>query len=139
MTNYSSLNEVTFAVLEKYNVSLAEYYVMCTVGYEIFLPPETLAKNSLDHARGDPRGEVEVSDHLNAIYSCVENGWFEILSPEKCERDMIRQKSVLDDEDISLLNPGDVSFTQEGYSLFKQIIFEIFGAEHGRQMSFIGM
>ena len=139
MTNQSSLEEITFSVLDKYGVSLAEYYVMCTVGYEQFLPLEKLAQVSFDEAQGDPRGEVDISEHLNAIYGCVEKGWFEILSPEKCEREMLRQKSVLDEEDIYFLAPGDVSFTPDGYRMHKQMILEIFGEEHARQMSFIGM
>ena len=135
----SNLSELTFAVLTKYNVSLAEYYVMCSVGYQCFSSPEKLAQISFNESQGDPRGEVDVSEHLKAIYSCVENGWFEILTAEKCEREMTRQKSALDEEDIYLLEPGDISFTPDGYQMHKQIILEIFGEEYARQKSFIGM
>lgn len=141
--NLCSLNQpysdVTFSVLAKYGVTLAEYYVMGTVGYEIFLPKERLAKCSFDHAEGDPRGEVDVSEHLNAINSCLEKGWFEILTIEKCKAEMARQESVLAPDDVYNVNPGEVSLTNAGYLLYKNIILEIYGAEHVRQMSFMGM
>ncbi len=135
----ANLNELTFAVLAKYNVSLAEYYVMCAVGHQCFSPPEKLAQVSFNESQDDPRGEVDISEHLKAIYSCAEKGWFEILTAEKCEHEMTRQKSALDEEDVYLLEPGDVSFTSDGYQMHKQIILEIFGEEHAQQMSFIGM
>lgn len=122
--------DLTFEVLEKYKVSLAEYYVMCTVGYRIFLPPERLAQDSFAHAEGDPRGEVAVSEHLNAIHSCVEKAWLEILTPEEYEREMVRRQSAEIPEIDDYLEPNSVDFTPEGYCLFRKIIFEIFGAEH---------
>ena len=125
-----AFSDLTFHVLEKYEVSLAEYFVMCTVGYRIFLPPERLAQRSFALAEGDPRGEVALSEHLNAIHSCVEKAWLEILTPEEVEREMTRRQSAAIPEIYDYLKPNTVDFTQEGYCLYRQFIFEIFGAEH---------
>ena len=124
MSNQPFSPEITFTILEKYGVTLAAYYVMCAVGYEIFQTPERLAQTSFNHAEGDPRGEVTVSEHLNAIYRCVKKGWLEILTAEQCEREMARQESSPTIEFVDLLEPGAVSFTQKGYLLFRQIILE---------------
>lgn len=122
--------DLTFAVLEKHNVSLAEYFVMCTVGNRIFSPPERLAQDSFALAEGDRRGEVALSGHLNAIHSCIEKAWLEILTPEEVEREMARRQSAAIPEISDHLKPYCVDFTQDGYSLYRQFIFEIFGAEH---------
>lgn len=123
-------SDLTFRVLEKYKVSLAEYFVMCTVGDRIFSPPERLAKDSFALSEGDPRGEVALSGHLNAIHSCVEKAWLEILTTEEVEREMARRQSAAIPEIYEYPKPNTVDFTQEGYCLYRQFIFEIFGAEH---------
>ena len=125
-----AFSDRTFHVLEKYKVSLAEYFVLCTVGYRIFSPPERLAQDSFNLSEGDPRGEVALPGHLNAIHSCVEKAWLEILTPEEVEREMARRQSAAIPEIADHLKPNTVDFTQEGYCLYRQFIFEIFGAEH---------
>jgi hypothetical protein len=134
MSNQHFSPEISFIVLAKYGVSLAEYYAMGTVGYGIFLPPKRLAQHSFNLAGGDPRGELTVSEHLDAVYSCIQNGWLELLSSAQCECEMMRQQSSPNIKFVEMLEPGVVSFTRKGYVLYRQFILEIFGEDHIRQM-----
>ncbi len=87
---------------------------MCTVGYGIFLLPEKLARRSFKLSVGDPCGEPTEEEHLQAIFSCIEKKWLEIVESE-------RQIG----EDI--LEVGVVDFTISGFALFRHIINKIFG------------
>lgn len=125
--------ENTFDVLNKLNVSLAEYFVMCPVGYRIFLPPHEWAQTSVNLSEGDPRGQPTLVEHLKAVDSCLWNGWFEVLTPEECERVIARRQSSAIPEIVDHPEPNTVDFTQKGHTLFRQIILNIFGSEHVRK------
>jgi hypothetical protein len=107
-------SQLTFDVLSKSNVSLAEYYVMAIVGYGIFLPPETLAWQSFKLGKGDPRGEVSTQEHLQAIFNCIENKWLEVIESERCKGDEV-------------LEVGTIDFTTEGFALYREITNKIYG------------
>jgi hypothetical protein len=106
--------QLTFEVLKGNRVSLAEYYVMCTVAYLIFLAPAELARQSFRLAEGDPRGALTEQEHLQAVFSCIEKKWLKIIEVEYTKGD-------------DVLEIGTVDFTPAGYSLFRRIIDKIFG------------
>ena len=125
----------TANVLGGRGASLAEYYVMCTVGYGIVLVPDELASWSVGESRGDPRGEFPVSEHLAAVNSCLEKRWLVILTSEECEREAERRRTsqLLELTDTHLA-PGAVDFTPEGYALYRDLILNIYGEGHLRSM-----
>jgi hypothetical protein len=103
-------------VLRESRVSPAEYFVMGTVAYGIFLPPEELARQSFKLSKDDPRGDAAEQEHLDALFGCIQKNWLEIVKSE-------RQKG----DDI--LKVGTVDFTPEGISLYREIIKKIFGED----------
>jgi len=121
----------TFNALGERGVSLVEYYVMNTVGYEIILKPDELASWSVGESMDDPWGEFPLSEHLDAINHCIEKQWLKILTKEECELEVERRRSErLPDLTDAFLSPGTVDFTQEGCLLYRRIKQEINGEKH---------
>ena len=105
--------QLTFDVLRENDASLAEYYVMGTVAYGIFLSPEELARQSLKLSDGDPCGTFPEQTHLEAVSSCIEKKWLETVTLERQRGD-------------DILDIGTVDFTPEGFALYRRIINKIF-------------
>ncbi len=129
------LNEKTFQVLKKHGVSLAEHYVMGTVGYGIWLPADDLAEHTVKLVEGDSRGNFPPHEYLDAVNECIKKGWLKTYAPEM---DSVEQQALSQSADSSEMefNPGDVKFTKAGYLLHHQTILEIFGEGLGEKLDF---
>ena len=131
---HEELDKRTFQVLQKAGTSLAEHYIMATVGHKIRISPEELAKHTQDLVEGDSRGNFSCEEYLEAIESCIRKGWLQVFAPASYEAEVERQRSSSTPELFdAAFNVGDVEFTKPGYLVYRQTILEIFGQRHVEQ------
>lgn len=126
--NMNDMDTKTFRVLGKLGISLCEHFIMGTVGYRMPLRPEELAEHTAALVEGDPRGSFTEHEYRKAVQQCMQRGWLEIITPERCEAECRRrQRSTLPELFDTGFEPGVVDFTPEGFSLFRQSILGILG------------
>lgn len=125
--------ESIFPILQQHNITPAEYLVMCTVGYHIFLPPAELAQVSQNLAAGDTLGEFTLAEYLQATASCLAKKWLEMVTQEQYQQMVAQGQAAGIPEIFDYPAPQTVDFTPQGYTLFRQVIGDIFGEEHLQQ------
>lgn len=109
-------------LIHEFGLSLPEYYILGTVGYDIVVPPDELVRITFSEVKGDIRGEFATEVYVAAIRSCIEKGWLKILDDSDCERDEQRRRQEPHPIcNISVYEPGCVEFTEEGASRYIQL------------------
>ena len=64
----------TEKALQKHDMNLCEYVVLCRVHDRIGASPEELANHSQWASEGDPRGFCTRDEHISAVQSCMKKG-----------------------------------------------------------------
>jgi hypothetical protein len=124
-------DQITRQALYTHGVSLCEYFLMCTVGYRILLPPAGLIKMSASLSEGDPRGEFTPVHYMAALNACIQKNWLQLVTDDLFQDELNRRLSSGMPEILeSSFVPGVIDFTQAGYFLYRQIIIDIFGNAH---------
>lgn len=131
MSIESDLDDKTFEALQKAQVFLAEHFIMCTVGYRVRLPKQSLARMTKNFVEGDSRGNFSQNEYEEAIDQCISKKWLHTFTPESYEAEVERQRtSQVPELFDTAFHVSDVDFTAAGYLLFRQTILDIFGQEH---------
>jgi hypothetical protein len=121
----------SLSFIRNHGMSLPEFYVLSTVGYDIVLTPDDLARSTHDEVKGDPRGEFAVEEYAAAIASCIDKQWLRVLSADDCLLDETRRtQETYPMCSVSRYMPGCVDFTDEGASHYyglQKDLFKLFG------------
>jgi hypothetical protein len=124
-------NARTFGVLKKLDMTLAEHYLLGTVGCSIYLPVKELAQHTRDLVEGDSRGNFSEQEYLQAFNSCVAKAWLQVITPKAHEAELQRRYSPLLPELLGIEpQVGEVGFMEQGALAYRQSILEIFGQDH---------
>ncbi len=129
-----AIDERTTRALAEHGLSLAEHYVMCSVGYRVDAEPPDLVRHVLGSSEGDPRGDFDAATYAAALTSCIERGFLILLDARHF--DAQGRRWYLGDTALAALDgfadyrPGHVEFTERGYDVHRAIVEAIFGPGH---------
>lgn len=122
----------TRTALAVHGLSLAEHFVMGSVGYRVNVGPDAIARHALGAHEGDPRGSFTEDEYRAALASCIRHGLLKVLSRDDFDRAArrthLRNTALAADESFEHYAPGHVEFTAEGYRVHQAVIAAIFGS-----------
>ncbi len=123
------LVQKTREALAKHGMSLAEHFVLCTVGQRAPLERQALAEHTFSLSSGDPRGRFTLVEYLAAVDSCAARGWLVPLGEEAREASRRELEAVphLEAEREFVERLGVYDFTPTGWDLHGRMLVEVFG------------
>ena len=112
-------------------ISHADYQLMLTVGHGIRLPLARLARHSWDLDIGGREPRPSVSRLESSAENLCDRGFLAVLTSGDVEAEEQRfQHSDVPELREGYYHAGDVDFTPVGYRLYRELIHDVFGAEH---------
>lgn len=119
----------TQEALAKHGMTLAEHFVLCTVGQRVPLEREALAEHTFSLSSGDPRGRFTLVEYVAAVDACAARGWLVPLGEAAREAARRELESVphLEHDREFTERLGVLDFTPAGWELHGRMLVLIFG------------
>ena len=109
-------------------MSLAEYYLLCSAGYHVTLPPDDFVAHACSASSGDPRGVVSLPA-LAAAFARLQARGLLVCLTQAAIRDDDRRRATSSVPEVRgpRFQAGHVDFTDRGYAVYREVARQIHG------------
>lgn len=117
--------------LSPHGLSGTAYSLMCTAGYRIALDRDSFIKETRGLCKGGLYSDASWEELTDALDDLLTRGLMIILSADDIEAESSRiQRSTVSELIDTGYAAGHVDFTADGIRVHREVVNQIFGAEH---------